>query len=173
MPLFRYLWFFCAAVMLANVLLWRRRLTRLVDAGTITKRELDDFLRGAALLLVGAPVLLGLIGLVAGWSDPFCAGAFSFDGPARAASSLVTLGTWAAGLWWVWMGNGADVLGRVAPALSSHPRYDRRYSPRLVKLATTGLVLLCGIGFAMGYRDVPKTPDGCLLMEQPRPASGP
>jgi hypothetical protein len=173
MLLFRYFWFFGAAMMLVNVVLWRRRLPRLVAAGTMTKREMDGFLWGGGLLLVGPPILLGVIGLAAGWSDPFCAGAFSFDGPARAANSLVILGMWAAGLWWVWLGNGADLLGRVGPVLNSHPRYDRRYSPRLVRLATTALVLFCGISFAIGYRDMPRTPDGCLLMEQPRPASGP
>lgn len=168
--LFKYLWFVLAAFMLVNVMLWRRSLRKLVDAGTITEQELHAYIRGAVLWIVFPAVLLGAISLAAGWSDPFCAGAFSFDGPARAAASSVILTVWGALLWWMWIGNGAEVLGRIGPALSNRPRYDRRYPPRLVRLAVTGWVVVSGAGYAIGSRqmDIPRSPDGCLLMEQAR-----
>lgn len=170
MLLVRYFWFLCAAIMLANVLIWRRRLRTLVDAGGMTEQEMNGFIRGAALWLAGPPVLLGVIGLVAGWPDPFCAGILSFDGVARTAASLVILCCWAMLLWWVWAGNGADVLGRLGPALSNPPRYDRRYPPRLVQVAITALVLGSGIPAAIMWRrmDIPRSPDGCVLTELAR-----
>jgi hypothetical protein len=170
MILFRFFWFACAAIMLANVMLWRPRLRKLVDAGTITERELTGSLRTAALLMVGIPVLLGIIGLVAGWRDPFCAGILSFDGPARAAVSLVVLSGWAAFLWWVWAGKGADLLGRIGPTLANPPSYDRRYPPRLVQAAVTVLVLGSAVPAAIVWRrmDHFRALDGCALMEQAR-----
>jgi hypothetical protein len=163
--LFRYSWFFCAAIMLVNVAVWRRQLPKLVEAGTITAHEMNGFARSAVLWLAGPPVLLGVIGVAAGWSDPFCAGILSFDGVARTATSLVVLGCWAALMWWVWAGNGAEFLGRVGPALSNPPRYDRRYPPRVVQVAVTVLVLGPPIAAAIMLRrmDLPRTPDGCVV----------
>jgi hypothetical protein len=168
--LFRYFWFACAAMMLVNVAFWRRSLRKLVDDGAMTEHEMNGFIRAAALWLAGPPVVLGVIGLAAGWSDPFCAGILSFDGVARTAASLVVLGCWATLLWWVWAGNGAELLGRVGPALSNPPRYDRRYPPRLVQVAITALVLGSAIPPAIMWRrmDVPRSPDGCVMTELAR-----
>jgi uncharacterized membrane protein len=45
MPIiFRYFWFIGAAVMLANVLIWRRRLMAVVDRGVVTRTEVDRFI---------------------------------------------------------------------------------------------------------------------------------
>jgi hypothetical protein len=49
--LFRYFWFLCAAVMLVNVAVWRRRLRKRVDDGAMTGHEMNGFIRGAALWL--------------------------------------------------------------------------------------------------------------------------
>ena len=167
---FRYFWFICAAIMLVNVVMMRGRMRPLVERGTVTEQEVAGFLKGAAIFLVLPCIVLGIIGVAAGWTDPFCAGMLSFDGTARTAVSLVLLLMWGAALWWVWLGNGAELLGRVAPALSNHPRYDRRYPPRLVQAFVTGIVLVSAIGSAVMWRTMklPLRPDGCVAVERLR-----
>jgi hypothetical protein len=110
MPLFRYFWFLCAGAMVANVVIWRRRLSVLVVRGTLTSEEAARFVRGAALCLVMPCFVLGLIALSAGWSDPFCGGLLSFRDTPSTATSLVILGSWVALLGWIWLGRGADLL---------------------------------------------------------------
>jgi len=144
--LLRYFWFLCAALMVANVAIWRRRLAVLVAQGTITPTEAARFTRGAALWLVTPCVVLGLIALSAGWSDPLCGGLLSFRDTPSAATSAVILGSWAALLGWVWLGRGADVLGRIGPVLTNRPRYDHTVSPAVVRASITASILVAGLG---------------------------
>src|SRR5258705_9013686 len=155
----QYFWFVCAAFMLLNVFIWKRRLAVVVERGNATKAEMDQFIRWASLGLVGGPVLLGVIGLVAGWSSPFCAGIMQFTDVSRTLVSLLTLGSWIALLWWVWRGNGADFLARVAPALGQRPAYDTSYSPRTVRLIVTAIVLIGGAGSVLSWRTMPMPPE--------------
>ena len=152
---FRYFWFLCALLMLINVVIWRRRLMVVVARGVATQREMDGFLRWAALGLVGGSILLGLIGLAARWSSPLCAGMLSFaDVPRTLVSAVVILGGLAL-LSWVWRGNGADFLARVGPALGQRPSYDRRYSPAIVRAVVTLLILGSGLGSTIMWRTMP------------------
>lgn len=158
MLLFRFFWFLAAAVMTANVAIWRRRLAPRVKDGTITPDEYEGFLRGATVALIGLPVVLGCIGIAAGWSDPFCAGILSFEGTARAAYSTAILAAWVALLAWVWLGNGTDLLGRIGPALGNAPRAGRRYPPAAVRAVIT-VVLVANPAVLLSFRGT----QGCAL----------
>jgi hypothetical protein len=111
----RYFWFFCAAVMSVNIVIWRRRLRTVVSRGSAKQDDVDRFLRGAAASLIGGPILLGLIALAAGWSSPCCAGVLEFDTLPRALTSGVIVAESLALLFWIWLGKGADLLAVVGP----------------------------------------------------------
>lgn len=156
---FRYFWILLAGVMLLNITIWRKRLEPLIDRGTVTKVEVDRFVKWAGVWLVGGPIIAGLIGLAAGWSTPFCAGIFSFDDVPRTLLSTLTLMSWLALLWWVWRGNGADFLARVGPALTQRSVAARQFSPTIVRLAVTAFVLVSGLGGAIAWRTMPRMPE--------------
>jgi hypothetical protein len=163
--LFRYFWFVCAAVMVANVMIWRRRLAVLVAQGTLTPKEAARFTRGAVLWLVTPCVVLGLIALSAGWSNPICGGMLSFHDAPSAATSAVILGSWTALLGWVWLGRGADVLGRIGPVLTNRPRYDHTVAPAAVRVSVTAMILVAGLGGSIAWHLVlPHTsPNSCAF----------
>jgi hypothetical protein len=160
--IFRYFWFICAAFMLVNIVIWQRRLAVVVEHGNATKPEMDRFIRWVSLCLIGGPLLLGIVGLGAGWSSPLCSGIMSFADMPRATVSMITLSGWAGLLWWVWRGNGADFLARVAPAFRQRPSYDKSYSRSLVRFAVTAMVLVGGVGSVITWRTTPMPPEiGC------------
>lgn len=160
--LFRYFWFVAAAAMLINITIWRRRLAVVVQKGNATEAELRQFTMWAAIGLVGGPILLGLVSIAAGWESPFCAGFMRFTDGFSTLVSLITLAGWLALLWWVWRGNGADFLSRVAPALNQRPDYDKTYPPHMVRLFVTVMVVAGGIGTAVMWRTMPALPEmGC------------
>jgi hypothetical protein len=162
--IFQYFWFICAGFMQINILIWKRRLAGVVERGNATQTEMEQFIRWASACLVGGPILLGVIGLMAGWSAPFCSGMLLFTDVPRTLVSVITLSGWIGLLWWVWRGNGADFLSRVAPALGQRPTYDTSYSPRLVRLAVTAIVLLGGVGSVITWRMMPLPPEmGCQV----------
>jgi hypothetical protein len=152
--IFRYFWFVCAAAMLANVVIWRGRLGALSSRGVVSQDEADRFIRWAAIWLVGGSCVLGVIGVAARWSSPFCAGFLQFGSTAQALSSCVIIAGWLALLWWVWRGVGADFLGRVGPALAARPS-NATYSPQLVRLAVTAFILVSAVGAAIAWRSMP------------------
>ena len=160
--LLRYFWFIALGVMLVNVALMRPRMKRLVEFGRVTQDEADEFMRGAALAFGTPCMALGVIGLWARWPSPMCAGVLSFRDPPSTATALVILAIWALLLWWVWIGSGAELLGRVGPALMNPPNWERTYSPTLVRWAVTIIVLVAAVGGAVSYRTMP--PDvGCAV----------
>jgi hypothetical protein len=161
----KYFWFICAAFMLVNVAIWRQRLTTIVSHGLATKTETDRFIRLVTVWLIGGSLALGIIGLVAGWSSPFCAGMFTFDSVATCLASLIALAGWVSLLWWIWRGGGASFLARVAPALGQRPSFDRRYSEGLVRVVVTALVLIGGVGGAIMWRAMPQS--GTLRCQAP------
>jgi hypothetical protein len=156
--LFRYSWLLCAAAMVVNVGIWRRRLLVLMARGTLTSEAAARFIRGAALWLVTPCILLGLIALSAGWSGPCCRGVLSFRDAPSTATSAVILGLWTALLGWVWLGRGADVLGRIGPVLTNRPRYDHTVSPAVVRVTITGLILGAGLDGSIAWRLMPHAP---------------
>jgi hypothetical protein len=156
-PIFRYFWFVCAAFMLMNIVIWRGRLAALIDRGVVGRDEAKQITRWTTGWLVGGPCVLGLIGVAANWSSPFCAGFLQFGSTPQAVTSLVTIAGWSSLLWWVWRGRGAAFLARVGPALSARPSHAT-YPPQLVRLAITALVLVSAIGGAVAWRAVPTSP---------------
>jgi len=154
--IFRYFWFILLGVVLVNVVVMRGRMARLVELGRVTQDEADGFLRGFGLAFGIPCVAMGLIALWAQWPSPMCAGILSFRDAPSAASAIVILGAWALLLRWVWVGSGADLLGRVAPALMNVPNFERTYSPNLVRWAITVLILVAGIMGAVTYRTMPQ-----------------
>jgi hypothetical protein len=152
----RTFWFLIVGVVLLNVRIMRPRVQRLVGMGRISQEEGERFLRGFGYGLSIPCVALGLIALWARWPTPLCAGIMSFQDLPSAASAVVILAAWAALLFWVWTGPGADLLGRVAPAMSNMPNWERTYSPRLVRLAITVMLLAAGVGGAVAYRSMPQ-----------------
>jgi hypothetical protein len=156
--IFRYFWFVCAAFMLVNVLLWSRRLAVVVEQGNATELETSQFVRWIGACLVGGPMLFGIVGILANWSSPFCAGFMQFTDVPRTLVSLTTLSGWLGVLWWIWRGGGADFLARVAPALSQRPVYTKTYSPRIVRLVVTAMVLISSVGSILTWRTMPVLP---------------
>lgn len=158
----RFFWFLCAAFMTINIVIWRGRLATLVGQGTATQAEADRFVRWATVGLVGVPVLLGIIGLAAGWPSPFCAGILMFDSIPRLLTSLIYLTSWLALLHWVWRGNGAEFLARVGPALGKHASYGKTYSPMTVRAYVTIVLIISSAGGVVAFRSMPLPPDmGC------------
>jgi hypothetical protein len=162
-PIFRYFWFFVAAVMAVNILIWQRLLAERVARGTLAADDARRFVRGAARWLVTPCLVLGAIAVAAGWSDPFCAGLLSFRDGASAATSLVIVGLWTALLAWVWAGDGAALLGRVATALRDRGQ-EHPISPAVVRIVTTAAVVASGAGAVLSSRRVP---EGCALPQHP------
>jgi hypothetical protein len=158
----RFFWFLCAAFMTINIVIWRGRLASLVSQGTATQAEADRFVRWAALGFVAVPVVLGIIGLAAGWSSPFCAGILAFDSIPRLLTSVVSLTSWLALLYWVWRGSGAEFLARVGPALGKHASYGKTYSPRTARAYVTIVLIISSVGGVVAFRSMPLPPDmGC------------
>lgn len=169
--LIRYFWFVCAGAMVLNVIAWRRHLLALVASGSLTAFEAQRLTRGAALWLVGVPVILGLIALAAGWPDPLCAGALSFRDMPSAVTSVILLVSWAALLWWVWLGRGAELLRHAGPALANSPSIKRAVAPSTVRLLITAVVLWSAIGGALMWRRSPAAvTDRCDVSASEPPA---
>ena len=157
--IFRWFWFLAAAVMVVNLMIFRRRLAPLVDRGVATRNEIDRFLAWLGLWFVVGPLVFGAIGLAAGWPSPFCGGMLEFGSREKMLLSAANLAIWGSVLWWVWGGGGAEFLSRAGPALGRQPSYDKRYSPRMVRVAVTALVLFSSIGAAVSWRTMPPSPD--------------
>lgn len=143
----RHFWLLFVAVMVVNVVIWRRRLRELEAAGRTTREEADRFLRGALIVFVGFGLLNEVLMIAVGPDNFFCVPAVS-----TSPLFLVVLaqGALTSGLllWWVWRGGGADTLARLGPALASRGRIrERPYSPRVVR----ALITLWAVGGWVGW----------------------
>ena len=167
--IFKYFWFIAAVFMLVNVFHVRTRLAALVDRGVATQREVNQFVLWLAAWFVIAPLILGAIGLAAGWSSPFCGGVMKFGTDYQILASAANVAVWVSVLWWVWHGAGADFLSRAGPALARQPSYEKRYSPQSVRLVVTAFILLSSIGAIISWRMMPSSPDiTCPTVARPR-----
>jgi hypothetical protein len=153
--IFRYFWFIAAAFMLVNIAIWRSRIGAVVSRGVVTRADADRFIFWLAVWLVGVPLVMGVVAIAAGWSSPFCAGMFMFDSVPRALSSGLTLACYAALLWWVWRGTGAEFLSHVAPALGRRSSNDKQYSPAAVRAVVTAVVVISSVGGVIMWRTMP------------------
>lgn len=160
MPLFfRYFWFIGAGFMLANIIIWRQKSGRVVSSGILSQKEFNHFIGWATVWLVGLPFVLGAIGLAAKWPSPFCAGMLSFTNLPRALCSLTVLFAWISLLWWIWRGNGADFIARVLPSLNPRGQTAPTFSPSVVRLAITGLVIFSAVLTPILWRTMPLPPE--------------
>jgi len=153
--------------MLVNVLIWRRRLAVIVAQGTATEREASLFLRWTTAFFVGGPLLMGIVGLMANWSSPFCAGFMQFTDIPHTLVSLITVSGWVALLWWIWRRGGAEFLARVAPALDQRSAYAKTYSPRVIRLIITTAVLISSVGVFFAQRTMPVLPEQTCRIAPP------
>ena len=136
-----FFWFLCAAVWMVLIATTiRPKVAEAVRRDHITAEEGKQFVRGLAASIALCCGILGTIALVAHQPAPFCTEPFSFHDWPSAATNGVTLAAWGALLGWVWLGSGADLLGRIAPAFTDAPRW-RRYSPWSVRLVITLLLV--------------------------------
>ena len=157
--IFRYFWFVAAAFMAVNLVFVRRRLAPLVDRGAVTRGEVDRFVYWLGAWFVIGPLVFGAIGLAAGWPSPFCGGVMEFGSRDKMLLSIANLAIWVSVLWWIWRGGGAEFLSRAGPALGRQPSYDKRYSPRMVRVVGTAIILFSSIGAAVSWRTMPPSPE--------------
>ena len=144
--IFRYASFILVVFVAINLAYGRARAQALVTAGRITQEELDNFIRGAALLLGGFFLLAGVLQLLDSAPDPFCLMTF----PPQAAFGWAFwvaqgfLSGWI--VWWLWARDGGRILAALAPAFTRGPVLQRTLSPRWVRLGVTALAVLAPIG---------------------------
>lgn len=142
-----FFWFLCAAVWMVLIATTiRPKVAEAVRRDQITPAEGRRFVRGLAISIGLVCGILGMIALVADQPAPFCIEPMSFHDWPSAAANGFTLIAWSALLGWVWLGSGADLLGRIAPAFTNAPRWRRRYSPGSVRVAVTLLLAGAAVG---------------------------
>lgn len=139
--IFKYFWFFGAAIMALNVGVWRRRLLVAVERGRASRAEVDAFILRVGAWLVGGPIALAVTELGAGWSSPFCAVTAPADSVPMVTLAIVSLAGGAILLQWVWRGNGSDFLARVAPAFQRNPNFDKVYPASYVRTYVTFVII--------------------------------
>jgi hypothetical protein len=154
----RHFWLLFLVVMLINVAIWRTRLAALVSAGRASEDEVDGFIRGLVIAVVGFALASEAIVLAAGWPNPLCIYSEPLTSPGVVASFGVTLVLWAALMWWVWRGQGADLLARLGPALMRPPMRPAAYTPRQVRLAVSIVMAFAVIALVIGLQMQPPMP---------------
>jgi hypothetical protein len=127
--------FVVMATLLATV---RRRAVSLIEAGTVTRDEVDRlFLTALGMCMLGAVVLWTLQEKI---PDPACLLEFPPPGSAGAVywSLLAALAAGFAA--WLWLLDGADLLHRLAPALSPRGRLEH-LSARALRARLSSVVV--------------------------------
>ena len=133
--------------MLVNAAIWRHRLRQLEALGGVSRTEADRFLRGAVIAFVAFALASELILALSGWPEPQCLLSGPLTAPATLAMTAITLVAWALLLWWVWVGQGAQMLARIGPALFTRGQVTKReFSASVVRVAVTGIVAVSLIG---------------------------
>lgn len=147
-PVFQHLWLLCLGVMLLNVAIWHVRLARLVSAGRASREEVSRFLRGVLVALTGYSLAAEAIVLGAGWPSALCFYSGAWSSPGTLAMLVLTGGCYVLLLWWVWAGEGADILARLGPALGRRVR-DEPYSPTAVRVFITAMLAVVCVGIVI------------------------
>jgi hypothetical protein len=160
--LLRHLWLLTLALTLLNLAGWHRRAAELVRAGRATNDERRALM---VRLAIGAALFCGALQLIVwitGESRPECLAAFPPVTPASIASTIATVLLWVALLGWVWVGAGADLLAKLAPAVRAGSALARHYTPAGVRRGVTIFVAIAILaGLVAGL--VVRTPAGCAL----------
>ena len=145
-PLATFAWLFVLAIILLNIGIAHWRAKALIASGRLSVDELNDFTRGAVVASSTYCLLLAAIQFASHVRDPFCLTQFPPKGPFGAATWVVMAGGMVLLLKWLWQGRGADVLARIAPALTRGSVTARFFTPRQVKLFVTAIVALAIVG---------------------------
>jgi hypothetical protein len=164
--LFRHFWLLAAAVMLVNVVLWHRRLGELVADGRLEDSERRSFVRGAALVLVLPALGFEALTLAAHLPNPACLALLPPTSRAGAVLWVPVALGWVAALWWVWRGEGATTLARVA--LGRGPVGARTFTPRQVRFFVTVVVLGAAAGYVVNRQLMPDAASSSLCQEPAR-----
>ncbi len=141
----RYFWFICFGVVLVNGFIWRGRVHQLVAMKRITDEEGASFLRAMTLGLAAPCLILGFIALRAHYDSPSCIGPLNFQDAPGTISSIILIGWWLAILRWVWIGQGAGLLSRIAPVLWTSPSWTTTYSAKIVRIVLTAVVVIAAL----------------------------
>ncbi len=139
--LFRYFWVIGIAFVALNVSIGHYRARSLVASGEITRQERNKF---SLWLLAGAVALFGTEGLAQAIDRApslNCLLRFPPDTAGGVLSWALTLVTNGALLLWLWRGDGADLLARMAPAYLRGPT-GRRFNPSTVRLVLSALLVI-------------------------------
>lgn len=126
----------------------------LLASGHFTRDEVDRFLRGLVIAAFAVCLPLGIIAWYAKYPKPACAGVLDFSDTPKVATSIVYLAGDALLLYWVWFRGGDAVLARFGPALGGS-RAPHPWSPRLVRLAVSALMVVSLGPAAIMYRTMP------------------
>jgi len=130
------------ALVAASLIYGRRHASHLIDAGIITRQEMDGFVKWTLRLFGAAAIAMWLLqGLAQNSNNPACLMRVPPAEPAAVGLWLLQAAFSAVLLWWVWARNGAEFLARVAPAFAPSTSNQSRYTPGRIRLATTTLVL--------------------------------
>jgi hypothetical protein len=141
------------ALVAANLIYVRRKARPLIDSGVVTRSEVDGLVKqGIALFALAATALWLLQGFTAN-PHPSCLARFPPSDSAGVGLWLIQATFSAIVLWWLWARNGAELLARMAPAFMPGTAIQRQYSPRQLRLAITGLVLLVPL-WVIGLQEI-------------------
>ena len=147
----RYLPWLLVGGVAVNLLAAWPRATKLIEAGRLTREEFVRFCIGAVALFGMLGVGLAVAQSLGETTDIRCLMQF----PPRAAYGMVA---WAAQglcsgtiLWWLWRGNGAVALAKIAPAFGRGDVLKPESAPGRVRLVVTALTLspLVNIAFQL------------------------
>ena len=144
--LLRYASLILALIIGTNLLYGRKRAAALVKAGRITQDELDGFVRGVAVLVGGFFLLGAVFQLLGSVPDLACLMSFPPQSPASLIMWIAQAGVSGWIIWWLWTQDGGRSLATIAPAFTRGPILERHYSPQLVRLGITALVILAPLG---------------------------
>lgn len=144
--IFRYFWLVLLVVVAFTLIHGRRRASVLVAEGRVSKEELNQLVRWAALLFGGSALLLGVLQAGMDTANPACLAVFPPRGTAGTVAwtlqAIASVGL----LYWLWQRNGADLLARVAPAFLQGPVRGRAFSPGRIRLLLTLVIVVAPLG---------------------------
>lgn len=130
-----------------------------IAARQLTDREWRSFMRWLAAVVLTYSVLVTVIQAAGGSVDLFCLLEFL---PPRSIAGvtfwLLQAAVVVAGLVWLWLGAGGEVLAKVGPAFTRHAAADAVFAPRTVRIFVTVWLLAANVGaVALVAREPPDT----------------
>lgn len=129
------------------------RSARMVRAGRLSAAERTRFAIGLAAVMTGYLAATSALESACSGVDIFCLMSLPPRSPCSALLWLLHAGGSTALLAWVWVGNGAALLSRVAPALVRGVSLRAQYTASDIRLVVTVVVpLTLAVAVAIGIR---------------------